>query len=72
MKAPGGIRDEQNHTPQRADYGKDYSCLTVDEDKGRSPQPPIKPGVEPIVVRVVENESRALGAEVGELISFKE
>ena len=51
---------------------KTIVCLTADEDKGRSPQPPIKSAVEPIVVRVVENESRALGAEVGELISFKE
>ena len=27
---------------------------------------------EPLVVRVVENEGRALGAEVGELKNFKE
>jgi hypothetical protein len=51
---------------------KTIVCLTVNEDKRRSPQPPTKPGVEPIVVRVVENEGRAFGAEVGELKSFKE
>jgi hypothetical protein len=47
------------------------ACL-VSVDAAQSPDASMSRSVEPAMVRVVENEGRALGVEVGELKNLKE